>query len=407
LKLAKRANVPPYSGRFGVIFYSKVTDAKAYEITAESLKALFEQLAQPELVRRVYLVDDSRKDFQRALLQLFSSCVAKKCAHAEIVQIIDNENIYNAVNRGWGLVSEEYAISFHSDFRMIQTLPLQVVAKAFARSPKVYLIYLRARGLFGYNNAAKDALRRTYPWFQDYQDDVMETWYYRDERNRIFSIPCGLYIKQKIEVLPREQWGVQLVPRLIDANNTLWTPKLPSKLLPTFPIHESFAGGPVIFRTKIVQKYLPLPESYRSRPAAYCQEYYFWTTDVDFKSYTGYLNLQAFAIQFGDRKRLLWNYSREYWKHFRERNSRPVTVRESRGRLLELQLKGLRIVYTPILTRYRRIIADLVRRFMRKPFEDKVGIIRQLALSRIHTLFRLLPLCKRQGVKTKKTNNHE
>lgn len=381
-------------------------NTKAYEVTAGNFGGLFEHLAQPELVRRVYFVDDSRKGFQNALLQLLSPCVAQTCPDAEIVQVTDNGSIYNAVNRVWSLVREEYVISFLADFRMIQTLPLRTVLRAFERYPEVYLIYLRVRGLFGYKDVVKDQLRQNYPWYRDYPDNEKEIWYYRDRRNRVYSIPYRLFMKQR-ESMPKEQWGVQLVPRPIDANNTLWIPKLPSKLLPTCPMSERFAGGPVIFRTEVVRRYFPLPETYRNRPAAVVLEVYFWNTDIDFKFYTGYLNLQAFAVGFGDPKRGLFEVQREYWGDFLGRNSQPVVQNTAGARKLEIQLHLLRIMHIVLLTRYRRVIGHLMslqvkrfRHFMKKTPREKLQALRSLlkhVLSRLNRQKRL-PVVIQYGV---------
>ncbi|MEE9166838.1 MAG: hypothetical protein V3U24_05170 [Candidatus Neomarinimicrobiota bacterium] len=364
-------DIHPNSGVFGIIFYSKVKDEKSFETYSDNLRDFFKHLAQPELVRGIYFVDDSERDYQGALRHHLSSLSGQACPFSKIVSLTNSGNIYNAVNQVWSRVREEYVISFHEDFRLIQTLSLRTVKKAFEKYSEVYLVYLRVRGLFGYNDEVKQELKRRYPWYSDYDDEVKETWFCREDQDRIFSIPHELYVKQEKSLLPQDFCGVELVPRSIDTSNTLWTPRLPSQLLPTRPACESFAGGPVIFRTGVVQRYLPLPKEYEHRSPAQCLETYFWTTDIDYKFYTGYLNLQAFAIAFEDPKRPLQNYSREYWQHFLMRNSQPMIESEPDSWRHVLEARLLRRLHALLLTRHRRL--------MKQEAARQAGVLRSLA----------------------------
>lgn len=336
------------------------------------------------MVNTVYFIDDSKEEFRNSLREVLKACIQNSCPNASIVEVIDNVSIYHAVNRAWEQVVDDYAISFHNDFRMIQMLPLDVVRRAFEKYLDVYLIYLRVRWVFGYNDAAKKELRK-YSWYADCPDDELEVWYYHDEnKGRFYSAPYRIYLGQKLGIVPKVHWGgVELMPRKIDESNTLWTPKLPPKYLPTWPGHENFAGGPVILRTEVIKNYLPLPIKYSNRPAADCQETYFWTTDIDFKYYTAYLNLQAFAVQFGDQRRSLQDVEPKYWHAFRERNSKPVTYKGSTEKI-ERHLRCLRILHCLLLSRHRitfvraiKAYSSRVWNFLRKPWREKLATFKR------------------------------
>jgi hypothetical protein len=77
-----------------------------------------------------------------------------------------------------------------------------------------------------------------------------------------------------------------------------------------------------------VKKYLPLPKRYKKESPAECQEMYFRRTDIDCKYYVGYLNLQAFAVQYRDPTKPFWNVEKEYWQDFLKRNSQPLTYKD-------------------------------------------------------------------------------
>lgn len=316
----------------GIIIYSKVRDDEECSTVAGNLLSLFDHIIPGDCIRRVYFVDDSASQFRSALSELLSRCVAEATPAAEIVPITDSGHISTAVNRVWTTLDEEYILSVNSDFRMIQTIPLDVVLTAFESYPDIYLLNLKTRLLFGYHDTGQDILRETYPWYCGHPDGLKETWFCRDEEGRVYSVPCELFQLQRnrSRLLPKEQWGVELIPRPIDSQNTLWTPKLPTKLLPVWPAHTRFIGGQAVYRTEVVKRYLPLPAKYGRLSPADCKETYFWTTDVDSKYSSGYLNLQVFCVPFGDRKKWSHDVEAKYWEIFRQNNSQSIT-QEKRG----------------------------------------------------------------------------
>jgi hypothetical protein len=312
---------------FGVILYSKIQDHETFKIYADNLDSFFTHLAQSELISRVYFVDDSDPEFQNPLHNILSTLVTKTHPKIELVDVIDNGNIYNAVNRVWKEVKEEYVISFNSDQRLIQTLPLATIKKAFEKYPDVYLIHLIICGGWGYsNNLIKQELKKKYPYYRVFKDEEMTTWFCFDKEGRVYSLPEKLYSMQRAGILPKEAaQGFELIPRIIDAQNTLWTTKWPAKFLVSGTHMLRFQGNPAIFRTAIIKKYLPLPKRYSDESPAECQEGYFQKTDIDCKYYGGYLNLQDFAVLYKDLRRPHEVIERDYWESFLERNSVPIT----------------------------------------------------------------------------------
>jgi len=318
-------------GKFGLILYSKIKNQEALEIYKDNLKSFFELTLDSHLISSMYFVDDSTKIFQRDLEDHIKKLANEKIKNYEFFRIVDNYSIYNAINKVWDLVDTEYTISLHEDFRLIQKLPLKIIKKAFEQYGDVYLIYLRVRGLFGYcDSETKQKIKSVYPYQQVFRDDEYPKWYCYDKNlHEVYSLPYKLYLMQKKKELPKKAWGNKLVPRVIDENNTLWTPVRPSKTLPNHQRgHESFVGGPAIFRTSIVKKYLPLPKRYKDESPAECLEGYFLKTCIDCFHYTGYLNLQAFMLGYKDPERPLQNIEREYWDIFLENNSQPITHKD-------------------------------------------------------------------------------
>jgi len=318
------------NGFFSVVLHSKIQDRESFEIYTDNLISFFNHLAQPELVRYVYFVDDSDKEFQNSLRDTLFNLIEKTCPKVELVEITDNGNIYNAVNRTWKAIDTEYVISFNSDHRLIQTLPLAAIKKAFEKYPYIYSMILTTRS-FGYTHPlVKKEIKKLRPYYGDFKDDEMTTWFYFDEVERkIYSLPYKLYLKQKAGVLPIEALGNELRPLIIDEENNFWITKLPPRFLKGYYTnHEAFTGNPAILRTAIVKKYLPLPKRYEKEGPAECQEMYFRRTDIDCKYHIGYLNLQAFAIQYKDPTKPFWNVEKEYWQSFLEKNSKPFTYKD-------------------------------------------------------------------------------
>jgi len=329
-KSQKVVEKPSDSRGFGVIFYSKVQDSRGYSVTSGNLERFFQHLLQPELIRHFYFVDDSKEPYQTQLTNLLHALVNRHCPSAEIVMVIDNGSIYNAVNNVWSSITDPYVISLNSDFATIYDISLDAVLKAMDMYPDVYLINLKTRRLFGYNDA-KDLLRRQFPMWQHLPDDVQETWYCRDERGRVLSVPETLLPLQKRWRLPLHYWGVELVPRPVDEENTLWTPRFPSKLLLVQPTCTHFTGGSVIYRTEVIKKYLPLPKKYKDKEPAQCKEVYFWRhTDIDAKYYVGWLNLQVFIVHFGEPRSPQNDIQEKYWKLFIKNNSVPVVCNNAK-----------------------------------------------------------------------------
>jgi len=314
---------------FGVILYSKVRDEYGFNVTTGNMQRFFQHLIQPKLIKRFYFVDDSEKEYQRQLVQLLHTLISKYSPSTEIVMVTENGSIYNAVNNVWRLIEESYVISLNSDFATIQDIPLGAMLKAMEMYPDVYLLNLKTRRLFGYNDA-KDLLRRQFPMWQHLTDDVQETWYCRDGQGRVLSVPATLLSLQRTGRLPKYYWGVELIPRPVDENNTLWTPKFPSKLLLIQPTCTHFTGGSVIYRTEVIKRYLPLPKGYQNKGPAECKEVYFWRhTDIDARYYVGWLNLQVFIVHFGDPRSPQNDIQEKYWKQFIKNNSVPVVCKNA------------------------------------------------------------------------------
>jgi len=370
-----------YPKNFAILTTSKVTNEKEFEITIESLDSIFSSIAQLELAKTFYFLDDSLKNFQQSLIKHISERISHKCPHLKIVPLVDNGSIYNAVNRAWSEICEGYTMVMHSDMAMIQSLSLKTALKAFERYPKVYQIGLGVKGTFGYGDrVVKEAYRRLHSHFADYPDDLMETWYCRDEHGRVQSMTAREYVKRN--QLPRNPYGVgvELIPRFIDEANTLWTPNLPTRLLPQLSIADSLVGAPVITRTNVMKKYLPIPEKYKYLEAPYCLETYFRDeTNIDYKFYKGYLNLQAFVVVFGEVKRLAQNIHKEYWQAYRERNSQSIVQHNSF--LFEAQLWGFRMLHVLLLSGYRRWIwQKLLIRICRRVYKEVRLVVFKLML---------------------------
>lgn len=310
---------------FAVLLMSKITNDLDCAIASENYRALFSNLLDRENIGTVYSVDDSPTRFRGRLQSLLSGIIAKDFPSSEIQNLNDNASVFDAVNRVWPLIKEPYTISFHHDFRVIQEIPLAVMKKAMDKYKDIYLIYLRARALFGYNDANRALMKEQYPWFKSCPDDKRERWF-TEYKGRIYSIPPRMFDiqRRKAKDIPRIARGVRLIPRPVDEKNYLWTPLIPSRLIPSWPLAESFAGGPSVFRTQTVRRYIPLKEKYRKLPAEYCQEAYFlYDTGIDLKYYTAYLNLQAFAFQYIDEKRPCENVEEKYWREYKKQNCEP------------------------------------------------------------------------------------
>jgi len=309
---------------FGVILYSKITDEKDFKIYIDNIHSFFDHLFNIELVKRIYFVDDSDEKFQNDLRNTILALIKIKNSKIELVDIIGNKNIYNAVNNVWAKVEEEYILNFQSDYRLIQFLPLGIIKKSLERYPDIYSVHLATGGEFGYSNSQiKHEIKKKHPYYKNFRDEEMETWFCFDEE-KVYTLSQKLYLKQKKGVLSKDApLGIELIPRVINEKNTLWTPKWPVKILKNKG-KERFIGGPCIFRSRVIKKYLPLPKRYIDEETAECAEGYFLKTNIDCKYYSGYLNLQAFAIQYKDPERPLWNVEKEYWKAYLQRNSVPV-----------------------------------------------------------------------------------
>ncbi|XOA42580.1 MAG: glycosyltransferase family 2 protein [Candidatus Nealsonbacteria bacterium] len=311
-------------GNFGIILYSKITDEEYFRIYIDNLHSFFNHLLNSELIKRIYFVDDSDKKFQDDLRNVILDLIKKTDPEIEIIDIIDNKSIYNAVNRVWAKVEEKYVINFQSDYRLIQVLPLGIIKKTLEKYPDIYSVHIVTGGEFGYSNPQiKQEIKRKHPYYKDFRDKEMETWFCFNE-GKVYTLSQKLYLKQKKGVLPKDApRGIELIPRVIDEKNTLWVPEWPAKILKNRG-KERFTGGPCVFRSEIIKKYLPLPGRYIDEETAECAEGYFLKTDIDCKYYSGYLNLQAFAVQYKDPERPLWNVEKEYWKAYLQQNSMPV-----------------------------------------------------------------------------------
>jgi len=353
---------------FGIILYSKVNNEYMFNVTAGNLRRFFRHLIYPELVKHFYFVDDSEGHLRDQLLGLLYELVHQYTPSIKIVTVIDNGSIYNAVNRVWSLVNDPYIISLNSDFATIQDIPLDAMLKAMEMYPDVYLINLKTRRLFGYNDA-KDELRRKFPMWRHLRDDVQETWYFLDEKGRLFSIPATLFpLQRKCQIHPY-YWGVELVPRPIDENHTLWTPKFPSKLMLVQPTCTHFIGGSVIYRTDIIKRYLPLPKRYQDKGPAYCKEVYFWRdTDIDAKYYVGWLNLQVFIVHFGDPASPQNDIQEKYWGDFIDNNCIPVICKNAKPwRVPRLAIGIRRLLLIHRLNHYiLNVWAKVLESFFRK-----------------------------------------
>jgi hypothetical protein len=313
----------------GVIFYSKVQDSRGYSITAENLERFFRHILQPELIKNFYFVDDSEEPYQTQLIDFLHAMINRHCSTAKTMIVTDNGSIYDAVNNVWNLIKDQYVISLNSDFATIKDIPLGAMLKSMDMYPDVYLINLKTRRLFGYNDS-KGLLRSQFPMWQHLSDDAQETWYCRDERGRILSVPKTLLPLQKGGRLSLYYWGIELVPRPVDEENTLWTPRFPSKLLLVQPTCTHFIGGSVVYRTEVIKKYLPLPKRYKDKEPAQCKEVYFWRhTDIDAKYYVGWLNLQVFIVHYGDPRSSQNDVQKKYWESFIKNNSVPIVCKNA------------------------------------------------------------------------------
>jgi hypothetical protein len=318
-------------GFFSAILYSKIQDKDNFDIYADNLDSFFKNLAQPELVKYVYFVDDSEKNFQDSLRQIISDLIRRNNFRVELIDVIANGSIYNAFNRVWGLIKTEYVVSFNSDHRLIQPLPLASIKKAFEKYPSIYSTIVLTTRSFGYSSSeALAQIKKDRPYFSVFGDNEMTTWFCFDEREkRIYSLPYKLYLQQKSGILPLEATGNELVALDIDEENNFWTTRKPARFLRGYYTnHEGFTGNPSVLRSEIIKKYLPLPKRYKKEGPAECQEMYFRRTDIDCKYRIGYINLQSFVISYKDLTKPLGNMEKEYWPTFLEKNGKPFIYKD-------------------------------------------------------------------------------
>jgi len=308
---------------FGLIWYSYVDSYAEYETVTENYEFLFSHLTNTELLKSVYFVDDSPQQYQESLRQDLGEYVETYVeGSVDIFEVTGNENIYEAVNNVWRRVNDDYVISHLDDHRAIADIPLAKIKDAFEEHSRLYLLHLRVRGLFGYNDR-QASLRDQYPWYGEYDESVQEIWYCQCN-GKVYSIPCQQLDQHKD--IPKRLRGVQLVPRPISEQSAIWTPVLPARFLPSNPYHEQFSGGPAIYKTNIVEQFFPLHEMFDGKDAAYCLETYIREyTTIDYRYYTGYLDLRGFVFQYNDPDRPLQNYEDEYLDAFYQNNCVPVT----------------------------------------------------------------------------------
>jgi hypothetical protein len=320
----------PETNFFSAILYSKIRDKDDLEVYLDNIKSFFANLKNPELVKFVYLVDDSSKDFEIAIKQMALESLEKNNFKVKLVEVLDNGSIYTAFDRVWSMLETDYAISFNSDHRLVQELPLGAVLAGLERYPEIYEVLLMGKIVFGYNNLqAKKEFKKLKPYYKVFRDDEMTTWFCFNEKERkVFSIPCKLKALQESGKLAVEAWGNEIVPLIVDDSNNFWITKRPPRFLKGYYTnHEAFTGNPAIVRVKKVKQYMPLPKRYKKEGPAECQEMYFRRTSIDCRNFVAYFNLQAFTVSYKDFTKPLGNIEKEYWEEFTKRNSVPFTYK--------------------------------------------------------------------------------